>query len=94
MAGRLAKADPNLSILIVERGTNNLNDPNVVNPSRFLTHLTPNSKTTIIYKGNKSEDLNGREPLVPSGGMLGGGSSVNFTMYTRGNARRKERRHS
>ncbi|GFP57625.1 alcohol oxidase [Trichoderma asperellum] len=83
VAGRLAKADPNLSILIVERGTNNLNDPNVVNPSRYLTHLTPSSKTTIVYKGNKSEDLNGREPLVPSGGMLGGGSSVNFTMYTR-----------
>lgn len=91
MAGRLAKADPKLSILIVERGTNNLNDPNVVNPSRYLTHLTPNSKTTILYKGNKSEALNGRSPLVPSGGMLGGGSSVNFTMYTRGSFRWNQR---
>ncbi|KAK1242996.1 hypothetical protein MKX08_005808 [Trichoderma sp. CBMAI-0020] len=83
VAGRLAQADPNLSILIVERGTNNLNDPNVVNPSRYLAHLTPNSKTAILYKGNKSAALNGREPVVPSGGILGGGSSINFTMYTR-----------
>ncbi|KAM0263150.1 hypothetical protein ACHAQJ_001303 [Trichoderma viride] len=83
VAGRLSKADPNLSILLIEHGKNNLNDPNVVNASRYLTHLTPNSNTTISYKGNKSADLNGREPVVTTGGMLGGGSSVNFAMYTR-----------
>ncbi|KAL6826611.1 GMC oxidoreductase domain-containing protein [Trichoderma camerunense] len=83
VAGRLAKADPNLSILIVERGKNNLNDPNVVNASRYLYHLAPNSQTSIAYKGNKTADLNGREPVVTTGGMLGGGSSINFAMYTR-----------
>ncbi|RFU78359.1 alcohol dehydrogenase [Trichoderma arundinaceum] len=83
VAGRLAKADPNLSILLVEQGKNNLNDPNVVNASRYLYHLAPNSQTSIAYKGNKSADLNGREPIVTAGGILGGGSSINFAMYTR-----------
>ncbi|KAL7800328.1 GMC oxidoreductase domain-containing protein [Trichoderma ceciliae] len=83
VAGRLAKADPNLSILIIEHGKNNLNDPNVVNASRYLYHLTPNSQTSIAYKGNKTADLNGREPIVTTGGLLGGGSSINVAMYTR-----------
>jgi alcohol oxidase len=93
----LAKADPNLSILVIEHGKNNLNDPNVINASRYLTHLTPNSNTVIAYKGNKTADLNGREPIVTTGGLLGGGSSINFAMYTRGNAERKrfpEKRNS
>ncbi|KAL6883169.1 alcohol oxidase [Trichoderma longibrachiatum] len=83
VAGRLAKADPSLSILLIEHGKNNLNDPNVVNSSRYLYHLAPNTQTAIIYKGNKTDDLNGREPIVTAGGILGGGSSINFAMYTR-----------
>lgn len=68
---------------MVEGGPNNHNEPSVVNPAFFLQHLLPTSKTAIFYKGNKSERLAGREPIVPSGGMLGGGSSINFMMYTR-----------
>ncbi|KAI1845515.1 hypothetical protein JX266_008373 [Neoarthrinium moseri] len=84
IAGRLAEADPNLSILIIEGGENNHNVPSVVNPAFFLQHLLPTSKTALFYKGNKSQQLGDREPIVPSGGMLGGGSSINFMMYTRG----------
>jgi choline dehydrogenase-like flavoprotein len=80
----LARADPSLSILLVEHGKNNLNDPNVVNASRYLYHLAPGTQTAIVYKGNKTDDLNGREPIVTAGGILGGGSSINFAMYTRG----------
>lgn len=49
----------------------------------FLDHLHPTSKTAIFYKGNKSAQCAGREVIVPSGGVLGGGSSINFMMYTR-----------
>lgn len=56
---------------------------NIENPVFFLDHLLPTSKTTIFYKGNKSEKCAGREVVVPSGGVLGGGSSINFMMYTR-----------
>src|SRR3954462_10257908 len=38
-ASRLAKANPNLKILLVEGGKNNFNDPTVVNPAVYLSHL-------------------------------------------------------
>lgn len=83
MAGRLAEADPNLSILVIEGGQDNRGVSNIENPAFFLDHLLPTSKTAIFYKGNKSEKCAGREVIVPSGGVLGGGSSINFMMYTR-----------
>lgn len=84
VAGRLAEANPKLSILLIEGGPNNYNVPNIVHPVFFLDHLLPTSKTTIFYKGNKAKQLADREVIVPSGGTLGGGSSINFMMYTRG----------
>jgi alcohol oxidase len=36
-----------------------------------------------FYKSKPSKALNGREAVVPMGGILGGGSSINFMMYTR-----------
>ncbi|KAI8650033.1 hypothetical protein NCS56_01455000 [Fusarium sp. Ph1] len=83
VAGRLAEADPSLSILLIEGGPDNKDVANIQHPVFFLDHLLPTSKTTIFYKGNKSEKLAGRECIVPSGGTLGGGSSINFMMYTR-----------
>jgi alcohol oxidase len=47
-AGRLAKANPDLKILLVEGGKNNLNDPTVTNPALYLTHLAPDSKTALV----------------------------------------------
>ena len=44
----------------------------------------PTSKTAIFYTARKSEHLAGREAVVPCGGILGGGSSINFMTYTRG----------
>ncbi|KAK7431557.1 hypothetical protein QQZ08_001775 [Neonectria magnoliae] len=83
VAGRLAEADPKLSILLIEGGQNNYDVPNIVHPVFFLDHLHPSAKTTIFYKGNKAKQLADREVIVPSGGTLGGGSSINFMMYTR-----------
>ncbi|TGJ84583.1 hypothetical protein E0Z10_g4195 [Xylaria hypoxylon] len=83
IAGRLAEADPNLSILVIEGGPDNYGNPAVVIPAMFLSHLAPDSKTALFYKAKMSNSLAGREVIVPSGGTLGGGSSINFMMYTR-----------
>lgn len=84
VAARLAEADPSLSILVIEQGPNNLNDPAITTPALFWAHLRSESKYTTFYKGHKEESLNGRETVVPMGRVLGGGSSINFMMYTRG----------
>lgn len=81
VAGRLAEADPGLSILVIEGGPDNYNVPNVVNPLLYYEHLAPTSKSTLFYKTNASKHLAGREAIVPAGGTLGGGSSINFMMY-------------
>ena len=44
----------------------------------------PTSKKTLFYKGAKEDQLGGREVVVPSGGVLGGGSSINLMTYSRG----------
>ena len=80
VAARLASADPSLSILLIEGGTNNWNVPNVVHPALFGEHLLPASKTAIFYKGNKAPQLANREPIVHAGGILGGGSSINVML--------------
>jgi alcohol oxidase len=68
--------------LVIEGGTNN-DMPTIALPALFLTHLMPTSKTNIFYKANKEKQLANRELIVPSGGVLGGGSSTNLMMYSR-----------
>ena len=85
-AGRLAADNPELSIVLVEGGKNNLNNPLIVNPAIYLAHLAPDSQTALFYKAKSDDNLNGREAIVPAGGILGGGSSINFMMYTRAQA--------
>ncbi|KAH8882012.1 alcohol oxidase [Thozetella sp. PMI_491] len=83
VASRLSEADPSLSILVIERGPNNQNVDKVVRPALLLENIAPGSNSAIFYKGNKAPQLNDREPIVPTGGILGGGSSINFMIYTR-----------
>lgn len=80
MASRLAEASPNLSILVIEGGQDNFNDPAIVNPGVFLFNLLPGSTKALFWQSEKSEHLAGRSLIVPSGGILGGGSSINFMM--------------
>lgn len=82
-AGRLTAADPSLSILIVERGRNNLNDPTVTTPLLYITALGPGSQNLIHYQAESEAALNHRPRVLQSGGMLGGGGSVNGMMYAR-----------
>ncbi|KAF2759887.1 alcohol oxidase p68 [Pseudovirgaria hyperparasitica] len=44
------------------------------------------SKTASFYYSRPSEWLNGRRAIVPAAHILGGGSSINFMMYTRASA--------
>ncbi|KAI0181677.1 alcohol oxidase-like protein [Hypoxylon sp. FL1284] len=83
VASRLADADANLSILVIEAGPNNYNVPTVTNPIFLFTHILPNSKTAIFYKAGSEAGVANREVVVPAGGVLGGGSSVNFLTYSR-----------
>ncbi len=83
MASRLAAAYSDLSILVIEGGQNNAEIPTITHPAYFLAHLAPDSTTNLFYKSKKSTALGGRELIVPSGGVLGGGSSTNFMMYSR-----------
>ena len=83
IASRIAEHSPNLSVLVIEQGANNKDVPHIVNPVFYLQNLQPTAKTALFYKGNKAPQLADREPIVPCGGTLGGGSSINFMMYTR-----------
>jgi hypothetical protein len=73
VAGRLAEADPSLSILVIEQGPNNYEVDQVVYPALYPRNLFPNSKYTLFWQGNHSPQLADRRPIVPSGGTLGGG---------------------
>ena len=83
LAGRLAAADPKLEVLVIEGGEDNYQKDNVVNPALFREHLAPTSRTAVFYKSTKQPQLAGREVVIPTGGMLGGGSSINVALYSR-----------
>ncbi|KAG1802456.1 alcohol oxidase-like protein [Suillus subaureus] len=83
VAGRLAAYDPSLRILILEAGQHTLNKPIHVQPSQYPFNQLPTSTTVTFNIGNPSPRLNGRVPIVPCGRCVGGGSCVNFMVYTR-----------
>lgn len=83
VAGRLAEADRNLSILLIEQGPESYGMPEVVHPALYPRNLFPSSKITLFWQTKKSQHLAGRSPIVPSGGTLGGGSAINWLVYTR-----------
>ncbi|KAI1338566.1 GMC oxidoreductase [Xylariaceae sp. FL0016] len=84
IASRLAEADPSISILVIEQGRNNYNVESVIYPALFERNTLPGSDTALFWKANKSPQLGDREPIVETGGILGGGSSINWMVYTRG----------
>ncbi|KAG1768033.1 GMC oxidoreductase-domain-containing protein [Suillus placidus] len=82
-AGRLAACDPSLKILILEAGEHTLDQAAHVQPYQYVTHQAPTSTTLTPNVGNPSPRLNNRAPIVHCGHCVGGGSSVNFMVYTR-----------
>lgn len=70
-------------MLVIESGPDNYQDPTVVVPAFWLSHMDPTDKFILPYKSKASKYLAGREHLVPTSRVLGGGSSVNMLLYSR-----------
>jgi len=85
-SGRLANLDHKLQVLVIEAGENNLNNPWVYRPGIYPRNMKLDSKTATFYYSRPSEWLDGRRAVVPAAHILGGGSSINFMMYTRASA--------
>lgn len=85
-AGRLANLDHNLQVLVIEGGESNLNNPWVYRPGIYPRNMKLDSKTASFYYSRPSKWLDGRRAVVPCAHILGGGSSINFMMYTRASA--------
>jgi alcohol oxidase len=85
-AGRLANLDHKLQVLLIEAGENNLNNPWVYRPGIYPRNMKLDSRTATFYYSRPSEWLDGRRAVVPCAHILGGGSSINFMMYTRASA--------
>ncbi|KAJ4387907.1 Alternative oxidase, mitochondrial precursor [Gnomoniopsis smithogilvyi] len=86
VAGRLANLDHNLKVLLIEAGESNLNNPWVFRPGIYPRNMKLDSKTASFYESRPSKWLAGRRAVVPCAHILGGGSSINFMMYTRASA--------
>ena len=77
IAGRLAAADTNLRILLLEAGPTTRNDLEHTQPINFPNHLAPGSRTIREYISRPSAALGGRATAVQIGQCFGGGGSVN-----------------
>ncbi|KAK0469586.1 GMC oxidoreductase-domain-containing protein [Desarmillaria tabescens] len=85
-AGRLAAADPSLKILVLEAGPHIRDAQDHIQPARYFRNLALAKETFTFHVGKPSESIAGRSPIVPSAKCVGGGSGVNFVMYTRASA--------
>lgn len=86
VAARLSDVDPKLSILVVERGSNNWKDPTVTNPLFFMQNILELGEPKprmMFYQGKNEPNLANRALAIPTGSILGGGSSINMLTYTR-----------
>jgi choline dehydrogenase len=81
LANRLS-ADPSIRVALLEAGGDDKN-PLIKMPIGF-TRLMYDEKVTNIYKTEPEPELNGREMSAPRGRVLGGCSSINGMIYTRG----------
>ena len=77
IASRLATADPDLRILVLEAGPTTYNDPAHTHPMQCRSHLLPGSRTVRKHESRPSAALGGRSAIVHTGQCLGGGGSVN-----------------
>lgn len=82
VAGRLANAGA--KVLMLEAGGSDRH-PMIKMPAGFIKLLGV-EKFMWFYRTTVQQRLMGRQPLVPQGRVIGGGSSVNAMIYIRGQA--------
>ncbi|KAH9481245.1 Alcohol oxidase [Psilocybe cubensis] len=82
-AGRLADADPTLRILVLEAGSHSKDLFYHVQPGRFFSNILTGKPVLSFHVGQGGKGTGERFHIVPSGRAVGGGSSINFLMYTR-----------
>ncbi|KAG1746626.1 uncharacterized protein EDB91DRAFT_1245812 [Suillus paluster] len=74
VAGRLAYADPNLKVMLIEGGANNRDDPWVYRPGIYVKNMQRdgiNDKATFYTDAQPSPHLRGRQSIVPCANILG-----------------------
>ncbi|KAL4965816.1 GMC family oxidoreductase [Aspergillus stella-maris] len=78
VANRLSE-DPNIRVLVLEAGTNRLNDPRIQVPGLApATYEDPDFDWD--FRSTPQEQLNGRQLLGTKGRTLGGSSAINLGM--------------
>lgn len=82
LAARLAQAGAR--VLVLEAGGSDRN-PLISMPAGFVKLLGA-EKFMWFYQSTVQQHLGGRQPVVPTGRVVGGGSSVNAMVYIRGQA--------
>lgn len=80
VAGRLTE-NPATRVLVLERGKNNKGDAMSEQPAMYLANLA--NGNTHHHTSEPAESNGNKRVPVPVGNILGGGTSVNFLMYTR-----------
>ncbi|EKM59944.1 uncharacterized protein PHACADRAFT_250766 [Phanerochaete carnosa HHB-10118-sp] len=85
LAARLTE-DPNVKVLVLEAGQANIDDPQLLRPAIFGSHLG-NDSYSWHHKTIKQKYVEDRESGWHRGKGLGGSSGVNFLVYTKPPAR-------
>ncbi|WMS42297.1 FAD-dependent oxidoreductase [Acuticoccus sp. MNP-M23] len=80
VARRLAE-DPSVTVLLLEAGGSDL-VPSVVDSTLWMSNIQ--SERDWCYRAEPADSLNGRTPVLPMGKVLGGGSSINGSIWARG----------
>ncbi|KIV92306.1 hypothetical protein PV10_06758 [Exophiala mesophila] len=83
IASRLADADTNCTILLIEAGSDNQDQPAITRPALYKGNFMPDSKSIQIFMPVPEEQLSGRRAMVMAASVLGGGSSINGAIYNR-----------
>ncbi|EMD41655.1 hypothetical protein CERSUDRAFT_79287 [Gelatoporia subvermispora B] len=81
LAARLSE-DPDITVLVLEAGQANLNDPVILRPGSYGVHFA-NPNYAWPYQTSKQTGLLGLEPWWFRGKGLGGTSGINFMVWTK-----------
>ncbi|KAH9475796.1 Pyranose dehydrogenase 1 [Psilocybe cubensis] len=82
VANRLTE-NPSISVLVLEAGVSNIGATDTIIPS-FCVRASPNTPFDWNFTTINQPGLGGRSISYPRGHILGGSSSTNYMVYTRG----------